>query len=126
MKKDILELLSHWKGRLRGSFLDLAILYMAAFSSETLYPYSVKKNLEEKWGELSPPLPTIYSTIDRLEKKNLIESKADVDGPRIKKILVIKEDGWIALEKMMEELKQFLNVFEHHEEDVLFPKFLKR
>ncbi len=121
-KKDIEELLAHWKGRLRGSLLDLAVLYMAAFHQGELYPYSIKKNLEEKWGDLVPPLPTIYSTIDRLKANNYLESKVNVEGSRLKKILAIKEDGWVALENMMEEMKRFLGVFEYHETEMEFPR----
>lgn len=117
------DLLDYWLGRLRGSLLDLAILYMAAYSSEKLYPYSIRKNLSEKWGSRAPPLPTIYSTIDRLVNNNYLESKyGEIDGKRVKRVISIADKGWDALESMMHELKQFLNVFEYHEKELEFPR----
>ncbi len=117
------DLLSFWKGRLRGTLLDLAILYMAAYSVEKIYPYSIRKKLEAEWQERAPPLPTLYSTIDRLEKNGLIETKkAEIKDTRVKKVITITGSGWDALEAMMEEMKQFLKVFEYHEQELEFPR----
>ncbi|MDH5404082.1 MAG: PadR family transcriptional regulator [Candidatus Heimdallarchaeota archaeon] len=117
------EYISFWNGRLRGSLLDLAILYQAAFSTEKVYPYSISKKLADEWGEnLVPPLPTIYSAIDRLKLAGYIQTKSIAVGSRIQKTIELEEDGWKVLEMMIDEMKLFLKVFEYHEEDLDFDK----
>ncbi len=120
-------ILSNWIGRVRGSLLDLSILYITAFHSKEVYAYSLKKVLEEKWGkDITPPLPTIYSTIDRMTKSGLIEAKNSVDGVRVKKILVITDMGWNALRRMIDELGMFLKVFEFHEKELEFSRWFSK
>jgi DNA-binding PadR family transcriptional regulator len=104
---------------LRGTLLETAILYQAAYFQD-IYPYSLKKQLDIRWGDHSPPLPTIYSTINRLIKANFIQTKNEVINSRIQKKIDILDAGWVALERMLEELKTFLKVFEYHEKDLDF------
>ncbi|OLS24277.1 MAG: hypothetical protein HeimC2_23420 [Candidatus Heimdallarchaeota archaeon LC_2] len=113
--------IDNWSGRIRGSLLEMAILYQAAYS-ERIYPYSMKKAFDNKWGGFSPPLPTIYSTINRMKSAKLIETTSEVINSRVQKKVVILDKGWEALELMQKELQNFLSVFEYHEKDLKIPR----
>lgn len=115
--KSVSDYLSSWEGRLTGTLLDLAILYQAAFSQD-IYPYSIKKKLEVLWGKFAPPLPTIYGTINRLEKAGLIATHTEIINSRTQKKVKILDDGWTALENMLDEMKTFLGVFDYHEKEL--------
>ncbi len=119
------EYLDGWSSRIRGSLLEMAILYQAAYS-ERVYPYSMKKDLDVKWGKFSPPLPTIYSAINRMVSGKLIETTAEIINSRVQKKVEILENGWDLLEMMQNELKNFLSVFEYHEKELDFKKRNKR
>ena len=113
--------LSPWSGRLRGSLLEMTILYNAAYST-SIYPYLIKKRLDQKWGSFTPPLPTIYSTIKRLEKAGFIATKNEIINSRVQRRIEILDDGWVALEYMQNELQNFLSVFEFHEKEFTVKK----
>ncbi|MCE7736936.1 MAG: PadR family transcriptional regulator [Candidatus Heimdallarchaeota archaeon] len=115
------EYLDGWSSRIRGSLLEMAILYQAAYS-ERVYPYSMKKDLDAKWGSFSPPLPTIYSAINRMVKAKLIDTTAEIINSRVQKKVKILDNGWEILEMMQGELKNFLSVFEYHEKELDFQK----
>ncbi|MFV2015200.1 MAG: PadR family transcriptional regulator [Candidatus Heimdallarchaeota archaeon] len=117
--------LDAWSSRIRGSLLEMAILYQAAYS-ERVYPYSMKKALDIKWGNFSPPLPTIYSTINRMVKAKLIATTGEIINSRVQKKVKILDKGWDILEMMQKELQNFLSVFEYHEKELDFPKRRKR
>jgi hypothetical protein len=70
------------------SILDFLILYLLAFDSmEDISPYSIRNILRERWDWFNPPLPTIYSRIERLEKNEIIDSSMVLVGARGKKIM---------------------------------------
>ena len=111
-----------WNSRLRGSILDMAILYMAAYYQQDLNPIEIKKVLEEKWGSHDTPMPTIYATVQRLNKKDFIELKAEVIDKKVYKKFVITETGWELLSEMTRSTKNFLKVFEYHDKELEFPR----
>ena len=113
--------IDNWSSRIRGSLLEMAILYQTAYS-ERVYPYSMKKAFDKKWGDFSPPLPTIYSTIKRMINAKLIETTSEVINSRVQKKVIILDKGWDALELMQEDLQSFLSVFEYHEKDLKIPR----
>lgn len=117
--------LDGWSSRIRGSLLEMAILYQAAYS-ERVYPYSMKKDLDVKWGSFSPPLPTIYSAINRMVSAKLIDTTAEIINSRVQKKVKILDRGWDILEMMQKELQNFLSVFEYHEKDLDFQKRKQR
>ncbi|MHA2029219.1 MAG: PadR family transcriptional regulator [Candidatus Kariarchaeaceae archaeon] len=117
--------LDAWSARIRGSLLEMAILYQAAYS-ERVYPYSMKKDLDVKWGDFSPPLPTIYSTINRMVNANLIQTTSEIINSRVQKKVKILDKGWEILELMQEELQNFLSVFEYHEKEMDFERRTKK
>ena len=124
-ESSIQDYIASWDGRLRGTLLELAILYQAAFFQD-IYPYSLKKKLNNEWGNHAPPLPTIYSTINRLEKAKFIQTKSEIINSRIQKKIEILDTGWSVLEKMLDELKTFLKVFEYHEKELDITKRRRR
>lgn len=119
------EYLDAWSGRIRGSLLEMAILYQAAYS-ERVYPYSMKKHLDIKWGEFSPPLPTIYSAINRMINAELIATTGEIINSRVQKKVKILDKGWEILEMMQGELQNFFSVFEYHEKELDFPRRTKK
>ncbi len=102
--------LDQWNGRLKGTFLDLAILYIAAFAPTKQHAYSIHKYLEGKWTS-APPLPTIYSTINRLEQAGLIRIEGEIQNNRVRKVIIPTKNGWEAMERMQKEADELLKSF---------------
>ena len=99
-----------WNGRIRGGLLDLAILYLAAFSAEKPHAYSIHKQLERKWKN-APPLPTIYSTISRLQENGMVRIVSEIENNRVRKVIHPTEAGWKAMEIMRKNLEEVVATF---------------
>lgn len=105
----VAEYLSSWNGRLRAAFLDIVILNESATSTNPVYPYSISKKLNSLWGSVkAPPLPTIYSSIKRLESNGFIQYNEEIKGGRVQKQLLIQKSGFDLLDKMNSELQNLL------------------
>ncbi len=102
--------LDQWNGRLKGTFLDLAILYISAFAPTKQHAYSIHKYLEKRWTS-APPLPTIYSTINRLEQAGLIRIDGEIENNRVRKVIIPTQKGWEAMEIMQKEADALLQSF---------------
>lgn len=94
-----------WNGRLWATILDYMILYLGAYSSKPVYPYSVHSELVKLLNEdLAPPLPTIYSTIDRLKDNFLISINQEISGGRVQKTVTTTPEGFEMMEIMEKEI----------------------
>lgn len=102
--------LEQWNGRLKGTLLDLAILYISAFATSKPHAYSIHKTLEQKWNS-APPLPTIYSAINRLEQAGLIKMSGEIENNRVRKVIVPTEKGWETMDRMQREVDELLDSF---------------
>ncbi len=115
------------KEKLVTSILDFLILYLLAFDSmEDISPYSIRKILSDRWEWFNPPLPTIYSRIERLEKSEIIDSTMVLVGARGKKILKINDNGWRVLKSMIEEMGDILQFFEVYDDELQLTRFKLR
>lgn len=108
-----------WKGRLRATLLEYIILHESAYSTSSVYPYSIWDKLKNDWGDLTPPLPTIYSVIKRLESQKFIDVNSEIEGGRVQKKIIIRESGFDLLDRMKNEfetlndyLKRYANELE--------------
>ncbi len=109
------------------SILDFLILYLLAYDPmEDITPYSIRKILQDRWDWFNPPLPTIYSRIERLEKSDIIDSTMVLVGARGKKILKINDNGWRVLKSMIEEMGDILQFFEVYDDELRLSKFKLR
>ncbi len=104
--------LTSWNGRLRGALVELAILYLASFSPEKPHAYFVYKQLHNHWGEYTPPLPTIYSAINRLEEQGFVKIKNEIENNRVRKTIYPSESSWDLMKQMQNDLVQVLSTFE--------------
>lgn len=108
-----------WKGRLRATLLEYIILHESAYSTSSVYPYSIWDKLKNDWDDLTPPLPTIYSVIKRLESQKFIDVNSEIEGGRVQKKIIIRESGFDLLDRMKNEfetlndyLKRYANELE--------------
>ena len=109
------------------SILDFLILYILAYDTMVdISPYSIRKILNERWEWFNPPLPTIYSRIERLEKNNIIDSTMVLVGARGIKKLEINDNGWRVLKSMIEEMGDILQFFEVYDDELQLSRFKLR
>ncbi len=106
--------LESWNGRLRAAILDLAILYLASYSPKKPHAYSIYKTLQRVWTKHTPPLPTIYSTINRLEENGFLVSESEIENNRVRKTISPSNAGWELLEAMQNDLKHLLTTFDEN------------
>lgn len=108
MDNTVEEYISSWNGRLRSSLLDMLILKESAYSTDPVYPYSIAKKLQELWGERNaPPLPTVYSVINRMEGKGFIQFSEEIQGGRVQKKILIQPIGYDLLDEMNKEIEAY-------------------
>jgi DNA-binding PadR family transcriptional regulator len=114
--KSIDEFMQLWNRRLRNPIVDFIILREGALSTTDVYPYSLHSNIEGIWeDDQSPPLQTIYSSINRLEKDGLIETRQVIVDGRVQKIITTTAKGFDIMDEMrasFTELIQTLHDFE--------------
>lgn len=100
--------LNSWNGRIRAALLDFYILYQGAFNTTTLYPYLIRQNLIELWQEdNAPPLQTIYSAINRLEKAGMITITQEIAAGRVQKVITTSPSGFELIPLMETTLQDF-------------------
>lgn len=106
-----------WNSRLRAAFLDYIVLFLGGFSVDPVYPYSIYKVTVELWGEgLSPPLQTVYSTINRLEHNGLININQEISGGRVQKRITTSNSGFEMMEAMKLDIGDVNHTLSHLEE----------
>lgn len=127
MEPHIDEYVLKMKEKFVTSILDFLILYLLAYHPMgDISPYSIRKILQDRWDWFNPPLTTIYSRIERMEKKNIIDSSSILVGARGKKILKINDNGWKVLKSMITEMGDIMQFFEVYDKELQLSKFKQR
>jgi len=104
--KSLDDIAQGWNRRLRNPISDYIIIWLSAYSTEPVYPYSLHSRLVELWNdEDAPALQSIYSTIRRLEDDQLLASQQEIVDGRVQKILQATPRGFEIIERMKDSLE---------------------
>jgi DNA-binding PadR family transcriptional regulator len=99
------------KGEFLGEFEQLVLLALIRLGDEA-YGMTVRREIETRAGR-DVSIGAVYATLDRLEVKGLVRSKAGAAsaerGGRPKKCFTITGAGARALEKSQQALRQMLD-----------------
>jgi len=115
VSKTLDDLAQAWNRRLRSPVAEYIIIWLSAYSTEPIYPYSLHAHLVELWNEEeAPALQSIYSAIKRLEADDLLDSRQEIVDGRVQKILLATERGFDLLDMMTESFSELLVSLEHY------------
>ena len=115
VNKSLDEILQAWNRRMTNPVADYLIIWLSAYSTTPVYPYSLHSHLVALWNdENAPALQSIYSTIKRLEEDELIEARQEIVDGRVQKILVATPRGFDLLDLMQASFRELITSLQQY------------